>query len=78
MDTTTEYHEDNNGNRSVHYWSVFAQVWRDAEYVEDIPDAEYSAMGREERDAVIAYLDRQPNPADLSDHADPAKTGMDY
>jgi len=50
------YYKNKDGNRRVRWWSVYRQLWRTAYQVEDIPDEEYAAMPREEREKAIAYL----------------------
>lgn len=48
----TRFHDDG----TVRYWSIFAQQWRTASRVEDIPDNEYEAMTRTERAEVIGFF----------------------
>ena len=49
---TTKY-----GARYAHYWSVMGQTWEEAHASEEIPDAEYAAMSREESKAIQDWLD---------------------
>lgn len=48
---TTEH-----GRPVATYWSVYDQVWRTASSQAQIPDREWAARGREEREALLARL----------------------
>ena len=41
---------------TVTYWSTYRQQW--VKRASDVPDEEYGAMSREERDRVTRHLDR--------------------